>query len=215
MTGSAPDVVAWLLGIGDAGTMLPAAAAVAAWLVAERRLRLALYWTLLFVCGVGVVVASKVAFLAWGFGVPAINMRALSGHAMQTSAVMPVLLYLACERQTSGVRRAAMAAGLGIGGMIAVLLTAFGYHTLSESVAGGALGAATSLGFLALLTRCGPQAPAASEAPGMSAFMYALAAFAIARLAWSPEHEMLVRSAALYFSGQPATYSYRTWQPES
>jgi hypothetical protein len=209
MTGSAPDFIARLVGIGDAGVMLPAATAVTVWLAAQGRLRLALGWVLLFVAGVAVVVASKVAFLAWGFGIPAIGMRALSGHAMQTSAVMPVLLYLLLERQSPGPRRGAITAGLGFGAVIGVLLAAFGYHTWSESIAGAAVGATVSIGFLARLKRCAP------STPRVPAVMFALAAFIAGWLAWAPEHELLVRHAALYFSGQPATYSYRTWQPES
>jgi hypothetical protein len=141
-------MVPWekLLHLGDISMTLAAAAAITAWLVAARAWRMAFWWSLLFAVGIGVVGASKIAFLAWGNALPALNFKAASGHAAGVTAVFPTLLYLLFRRSGWRVRATAAAAGLAAGALMGVLLVVLGQHSAAEAAAGWALGAMVGLG---------------------------------------------------------------------
>jgi hypothetical protein len=203
----ASELVAKLVGAGDPGVMMPAATAIAAWLLTGRTYRLAICWALLFAVGVAAVAASKVAFLAWGAGIREIELKAFSGHAMQTTAVAPVLFHLLLQKRGRAVRMAGTVAGLACGGAMGILLTAFGYHSLAESVAGCTIGAMVSLGFLRIFGNLAP-------CPRHSIMLpVGAAVFLVTWLCWSLPLESLLREMALRLSGRQAIYSYKTWQP--
>jgi membrane-associated phospholipid phosphatase len=126
--------------IGSMAVMAPAGALVAAWLAMGRHVRLALYWCLLFGAGMALVVLSKIAFIGWGVGIASIGFAGFSGHAMRAAAVMPVLFYVLFKH----ARPSLLGVGVGIGAVIAVLITAsrlvLGFHPLSEAASGCLLG---------------------------------------------------------------------------
>ena len=76
---------------GDVAITSLIALAIAAWLLAEDEKRLALWWSVLFGAGLGVVVATKMAFIGWGIGIRSLDFTGFSGHTMRSAAVMPVL----------------------------------------------------------------------------------------------------------------------------
>lgn len=135
-----------LVHIGDVPLTLAAALAVLVWLLAGRAWRPALLWGLLFVLGIGLVVSTKVAFLAWGTPLPGSEFKALSGHATGVTAVLPTLLFLLLQQRTPRLRRAGVAAGLTVGALVGVLLVEQGDHSAVEVIAGWTVGAAVSLG---------------------------------------------------------------------
>ncbi len=163
-----------LLHIGDISLTLAAAAGVSAWLLAERAWRMAFWWTLLFVLGIGVVGASKVAFLAWGTGLPGLDFRAVSGHATGVTAVSTTLFYLLLRRRGARGRAAGVAAGLALGALMGVLLVATDQHSVAEAGAGWTLGAGISLGGIRLAGEPPPRRPA--YALLCSALVFVLAA---------------------------------------
>lgn len=150
-----------LVRLGDLDLTLPLAAAAFGWLAAARAWRIALLWGLLFGGGVMLVGASKIAFMAWGSGLPALGFKSVSGHATGVTAVFPTLLYLMLHSAGPGSRRAGVAAGLGLGLVVGVLLVVYDFHTAAEAVAGCVLGAAISLAWIRL---AGPAAFAPSPA---------------------------------------------------
>jgi membrane-associated phospholipid phosphatase len=131
--------------LGDISLTLPAAAAVTVWLLVCGGWRGALCWSLLYVLAIGLVGASKIAFLGWGTGVPALHFKAISGHATGASAVFPTLFYLLVREQGALLRRAAAFAGLSLAALVAVVLVAAGEHTPSEALAGWMTGGLVSL----------------------------------------------------------------------
>lgn len=136
-----------LVQLGDLEVVLPAACAVSAALLVARAYRMALAWLLLFFAAIGVVGASKIAYLAWGAGWEAVGFKAVSGHAAGSSAVLPMLLFLLLQGRSSAPRRLATIAGLGLGALVALLLVVLREHSLSEAAAGWLVGtAATGLG---------------------------------------------------------------------
>lgn len=139
-----------LVRLGDLTLTLPAAAAMTAWLVAARAWRMALWWSLLFGAGITLVGASKIAFLGWGMGLPALGFRAVSGHAAGVTAVFPTLFYLLLEGRAAALRNAGVAFGIALGLLVSVLLVMLDEHTAAEAIAGCAIGAMISLGWIRL-----------------------------------------------------------------
>ena len=139
-----------LVRLGDLDLTLPLAAAAFGWLAAARAWRNAMLWGLLFGGGVILVGFSKIAFMAWGSGLPAVGFKSVSGHATGVTAVFPTLLYLLLHSAGPELRRAGVAAGLGLGLVVGILLVAYDFHSSAEAVAGCLLGAAISLAWIRL-----------------------------------------------------------------
>ncbi|MGZ8318264.1 MAG: phosphatase PAP2 family protein [Telluria sp.] len=137
-----------LVRLGDLEMTLPAAAAAFAWLAAARAWRTALWWGGLFGLGVLLVAASKIAFMAWGAGVPALGFKSISGHATGVSAVLPALFYMLLQGRAPALRQAGLVLGLGLGSAVGMLLVMLDHHTAAEAVAGCLLGGAISLSWV-------------------------------------------------------------------
>ncbi len=140
MTGWLPVVQ-----LGDLALTLPTAAAIGAWLVVCGARPIALRWCGLFGLAIALVGASKIAFMAWGAGFEQIGFKALSGHAAGTAALYPVLFYLLVHRAGIQLRALGVAAGLGLGLLVARLLVLLQEHSAAEAIAGWCLGALVSL----------------------------------------------------------------------
>ncbi|HZW23710.1 phosphatase PAP2 family protein [Noviherbaspirillum sp.] len=133
---------------GDVTITSLAAAAIAGWLFVEDEKRLAFWWSVLFAGGMGIVIATKMAFIGWGIGIRAIDFAGFSGHAMRAAAVLPVLLYLILQRTRFIIRAGGVVFGFACAAMIGVSRIALYTHSTSEVVAGLLLGAAMSLTFI-------------------------------------------------------------------
>lgn len=144
-------MITWLhvIDIGHTAVMIPAAAAIAAWLAMHRATSLLLWWCGLFAAGLGLVAWSKIVFLGWGLDLAAIRFQALSGHTWRATVVVPVLMFLLLQRASPRWRRAGVACGVGFGAGLAVLLVVFGLHSVSEVVASFVLGVAAATIFMA------------------------------------------------------------------
>jgi hypothetical protein len=148
------------LHLGDISLTLAAAAGIAAWLLAARAWRVAFWWSVLFVAGIGLVGASKIAYIAWGNALPALDFKAASGHAAGITAIAPLLFYLLIRHRGVAARAAAITAGLALGVLMGVLLVASDEHSAAEALAGWTLGATVSLGGIWLAGELPRQRPA-------------------------------------------------------
>ncbi|HYD97485.1 MAG TPA: phosphatase PAP2 family protein [Noviherbaspirillum sp.] len=133
---------------GDVTITSLAAAAIAAWLFVEDEKRLAFYWSTLFAGAMGIVIATKMAFIGWGIGIRAIDFAGFSGHAMRAAAVLPVLFYLILQRAPGRVRALGIVLGFACATAIAVSRVVLHTHSVSEVVAGFLLGMAVSGSFI-------------------------------------------------------------------
>lgn len=138
---------------GDITITAFAALAIAGWLMAEGEKRLALCWTALFGGGLGFVVATKIAFIGWGVGIHALDFTGISGHAMRATAALPVLFYLILQKAGPAARISGAGLGLLFGMLVGMSRVEVQAHSISEAVAGVALGAAISIGFLRIVGR--------------------------------------------------------------
>lgn len=190
-----------LVHIGDLPLTLAAAAAVAMWLLAGRRWRLALLWSFLFALGIGLVVTTKVAFIAWGSPLPGSDFKAVSGHAAGLTAVLPTLLYLLLQQRSPRLRFAGVAAGLTAGALMGVLLVEQGHHSATEVIAGWAIGAAVSLGGIWLSSSM-PRAPGYAfwcSAAAFAATVYTMHSFPFG---------YVMHRAAHVLTGNPTSFPF-------
>ncbi|WP_297355456.1 phosphatase PAP2 family protein [Paraburkholderia sp.] len=140
----------WYLitGLGGPALTLPLAIAIALWLALGYSWRMAAGWLLLLGMAIGVVTVTKLAFLGWGVGVRELDFTGLSGHAMLSTAVYPVALFLMLLPARSKFRLVGVLFGLAAGiavGMSRVVLSA---HSPSEAITGCIVGAVTALLFV-------------------------------------------------------------------
>jgi membrane-associated phospholipid phosphatase len=131
--------------LGEAEILLPAALLTAAALAARAETRkLAMGWMLLVAVAGLVTTASKVAFIGWGLGWAAVNFTGVSGHAMFASAIYPVLMVSCLSGATPGRRRLALLLGCIFALLVAISRIEVGAHSLSEVLAGLAVGGSVS-----------------------------------------------------------------------
>jgi membrane-associated phospholipid phosphatase len=131
--------------LGEAEILLPAAALTALALFARETTRmLALRWVLLVCVATTLTVASKVAFIGWGLGWALVNFTGVSGHAMFSAAVYPVLLVSFVRAHARGRHGRAIALGYGLALLIGTSRMVIGVHSVSEVLAGLLVGGAAS-----------------------------------------------------------------------
>ncbi|XYI34201.1 phosphatase PAP2 family protein [Cupriavidus oxalaticus] len=135
------SLVIWL---GESSWVLPLAAAIALWLAAAGQWLRALRWAATLGAGAALILAGKLAFELGGWSWPAAGLYSISGHAMLTTATYPVLLMLAGGMLGARGARGGWLAGLAVSVVMGVALVAGYYHTLSETLAGAAVGLAVA-----------------------------------------------------------------------
>lgn len=137
--------------LGDVTIMTVVVAVIAAGFIIERAWRPVVWWCLLFAAGMGLVVATKIAFLGWGLGIQALDFEGLSGHATRAFAVIPVLCYLIQQEKSAAARVSGLMLGVALGVAIAMSRSVLHFHSVSEIVAGSLLGLMTSACFIWML----------------------------------------------------------------
>lgn len=136
--------------LGEAQLLLPTALALGAWLALSGERRAAIVWMTLFGLAFGITTATKIAFIGWGVGIPRLNFTGVSGHAMHAAAVLPLLLRCATAVSAPRVQTLALTLGYALAVLVAMSRIVLGAHSLSESLAGIALGGAASALTIAL-----------------------------------------------------------------
>ena len=191
---------------GGITVMAPAAAVIAAWLIIQGAWRMALWWCLLFIAGMGLVIATKLAFIGWGIGIRSLDLTGFSGHAMRATTVFPVMLYLMLQKSAPIVRAGGILLGIALGAAIGISRLALQVHSVSEVVAGCALGAIVSFGFIWL-----------AGALQKAALNRWLLVFSLVPLLAASEVEPAptqhwLTEAALYLSGHDKPFTRADWK---
>jgi hypothetical protein len=191
-----------IIDIADTAVMLPSAGAIAGWLIAGRAWKAAVYWCLMFSLGLGVVALSKIAFLGWAAGIPSLDFKALSGHALRATVVIPVLFFVVLHRASLPWRTAGVGLGLLCSICIGVLLVRLRFHTTSEVIASSILGFLLSFGFM----RIAAMQPA-PRVNGWTAPLSLIVFLVIFSLKLSSMSHRLV-DVALYLSNRDHPYTW-------
>ncbi|MBN3821634.1 phosphatase PAP2 family protein, partial [Paraburkholderia sp. Se-20369] len=134
---------------GGAGLTLPLAVTIAVWLALGYSWRRAAAWLAVLAGAIGVVALTKIAFLGWGIGIRAWDFTGFSGHAMLSTSVYPVVLFLTLIRTRTPVRLLGIVLGLAAGVAVGVSRVALAAHSPSESITGCIVGALAALIFIA------------------------------------------------------------------
>jgi membrane-associated phospholipid phosphatase len=201
-------VSAWtsLTALGGVGVMGPVALIVAAWLALGYRWKYAGAWLALLGAASGLVALSKIAFIGWGIGVRQLDFTGISGHALMSTAVLPVAIFVALLPARGMIRAAGVAIGLLLGVWVGVSRVVLDAHSVSEVVAGCALGAAVALGFVRIAWRAesGKLAPT-PVAASLAAVVVALHGVPVPTQHWITE-------IALQLSGHERPYVRASWK---
>lgn len=186
------------------------AGGIAAALAARRAWRRLHCWCLLFGAAMALVVASKLAFLGWGLGVPALHFTGISGHAARAAAVFPALAWVLM--QPGSRRRAAVAAAALLALLVGVARVQVQAHSASEVLAGCLLGWSAAAAFI--WQARGWQPPQRGPAP----LVLCLPLVLLLGCARPAPTQVWLRSAALFLSGrEPSAVRAPDWtgQPAS
>lgn len=145
----------WLLltRLGEAQIVLPCALLAAIVLMRNPDTRrLAGWWMLSLAAAIALTTASKLAFIGWGIGYPALDFTGISGHAMFASAVYPLLFgTLLAPRAPRAGGSLAIAAGFLLAILVGISRVMVGAHSVSEVVAGLLAGGLVSVLVLGLV----------------------------------------------------------------
>lgn len=127
-----------LSSLGDSRVLLPLSAVLLLSLAVPQR-PLKWRWAVMIAAVALLTLASKIAFMGWGVGIASLDFTGISGHAAMSSTIYPTAMWLlACGR--SQRPWAWTLAGIGLALAIAVSRLPLHAHSLSEIVAGLALG---------------------------------------------------------------------------
>ncbi|MHB0992551.1 MAG: phosphatase PAP2 family protein [Burkholderiales bacterium] len=178
--------------------------AITAWLALNRAWRLVMWWILLFIGGMGVVVATKIAFVGWGLGIRSLNFTGFSGHAMRATAVAPVFFYMLLEKSPRIYKIAGVIAGLAFGILISYSRLVVHAHSVSEAVTGFLLGGAVALVFIGIIDRYRLE---------LNSWIIVLSvAVLLASPAIPPAPtQRWITKTALYLSGHSSPYTRANW----
>lgn len=139
--------------LGEAQILLPTVLALALWLGWRARApRLAAVWLLGIAVAAVVTTASKIAFIGYGWGWPALDFTGISGHAMFASVILPVACSACAGASVEGPVAARQRMGLAVGVALALLVgvsrAMVGVHSPFEIVAGWVVGGAAAAAVL-------------------------------------------------------------------
>lgn len=134
-----------LLFFGEAGRALAIAVLIAIVLVCAGHWMHACRWLASFCAGAALIFACKLAFEIGGWYSQSLGIYSVSGHAMLTTAVYPVLLMLLGSAVGPRAARIGLVTGFALALLVACALVAGRYHTLPETLLGAAIGLGIAL----------------------------------------------------------------------
>lgn len=130
---------------GAAGLLLPLAILLALALWSAGQTAALWRWAVALSLGAALVLVTKIAFMGWGIGSAKLDFTGISGHATLATAIIPLALALVLTRSHSVARHVGLALGLMAGALVSWSRVQVGAHSVSEVLAGFALGAAISV----------------------------------------------------------------------
>lgn len=191
--------------LGDMNATMPVFLASLGWLFSLKAWRLGWWWAFLFLGGLFLVAATKIAFAGWGIGIREIDFAGFSGHAMRVAALAPVLLYLVVRNAAPAVQAVAASVGIMFACLIGVSRIVVHAHSPSEAISGFLLGTLVAIAFVWLAKKY--------RLPRLNIWlMLAIVAFISASPAAQPAPtETWVQKVAVYLSGREKPFTRADW----
>lgn len=203
------NYLATISNLGDIAATAPVAACIALFFIMQRAWQLAIWWIILFFCGLILVVASKLAFVGWGIGYQALNFTGFSGHAMRAMAIFPVLGYLVAKNNPRTAQITMLIVSACAGTIIGISRLLLHVHSWSEVIAGWILGTVVSFLFILILRNWNHS----SVYPPM--IVIAVAAFMpfviTPRFTPTPTQDWII-ALSLYLSGRDQPFTRDDWR---
>jgi membrane-associated phospholipid phosphatase len=109
---------------------------------------MAFRWAIAFGAVGLLVLATKVAFVAWGIGSARLDFTGVSGHSALASVFWPVMGWLVTQKCSPSTRRPAITLGVALAFAIGISRLALEVHSVSEVVSGMVVGLIASGWFL-------------------------------------------------------------------
>lgn len=197
----------YLSDFGDAAFAGPLAAGIAVYLAVSGREALAMRWILVFGTAVGLVLASKVAFMGFGLGIQRLDFTGISGHSMQAASTLPVAAAVILAERGRAARRLGILVALFVALAVGYSRWPLHAHSPAEIVAGLALGLVVAALMLPWIV------PAESASPRHAGWGYA----AVLALLFVGTHDHpapaqeVVEKVALKLSGRTEPYTRALW----
>ena len=138
---------------GNSVLLLSTALFMALWLHRAGAPKMALSWLVILGMAVLLVLLTKLAFLGWGIGIESIDFTGISGHAMLSSAVLPVLAAMLTLRMNPVVCKTSIGIGFLVAAAVGVSRLVLNSHSLSEVILGWMVGCSVALPTMYLLHR--------------------------------------------------------------
>lgn len=132
---------------GGITVMIPVALVIVTWLWHSQP-QAVKWWLMTLTCSYSLVAFSKLLFKGWGVSLQELDIAVLSGHAMNTSLMVPVTMSLVVRGILPEWRWPAAAGGLLIAGWFSIFCVAPYIHPLNEALAGSGLGMIAAIAFL-------------------------------------------------------------------
>ncbi len=192
---------------GDTALLLPCAALLLLSLCHRGEWRAARDWCLAFAAAAALTLASKLAFIGWGIGVPALDFTGFSGHSMMAASLLPVLMHRLAPARWPRLGWTAATLGASLALLVGYSRLPLGAHSASEVVGGLALGFAVSGG---TLLAAAPRRRRSPRAP-LLLLIGALLLGVPASGAHAPT-EQWIEQIALYLSGRARAFQREDWQ---
>ncbi|MBS0444943.1 MAG: phosphatase PAP2 family protein [Proteobacteria bacterium] len=187
--------------LGEAQVMLPATFAVLAWFALRPNGRaLAGWWFGLMSAAVALTTASKIAFIGYGVGIAGINYTGVSGHSMFAAVVYP-LLFRVLASGSPLRERIALAGGIALAALVGYSRLVLGAHSLSEVLAGWALGGLATAAALWLA-----RVPAVRLPAWLPLAVFTVVPLLVGSAPPSRSHDIVTR-LSLAISGRSAPYT--------
>jgi membrane-associated phospholipid phosphatase len=134
---------------GEAQILLPIALVMCLWLARRDEARpVVVRWLAWMSMAAIVTTITKVAFLGWGIGSAALDFTGISGHSMFSASVYPPLFYLTAAAQSSRWQKTAWLSGFALALLIGISRVVTEAHSVSEVIAGLAIGCTVSISTL-------------------------------------------------------------------
>lgn len=131
-----------LSALGDSRALFPVATVLALFLPASQR-HLLRRWAVATIVVAATTLASKIAFMGWGFGLEHLDFTGISGHAAMSSTIYPVAFWLLASGRSRHLK-AWTVAGVALAIAIGCSRLPLRAHSPSEIIVGLGFGLAAS-----------------------------------------------------------------------
>lgn len=150
-----PSIDTWILitHLGNSVLLLSTALIMALSLLSARAPKMSLSWLVVLGIATLLVLFTKLAFLGWGFGIGSIDFTGISGHAMLSSAVFPVLAVMLTLRMRPALRMTSLGVGFIAAIVVGISRLILNSHSLSEVLIGWAVGCSVAIPTIIFLNR--------------------------------------------------------------